>query len=167
MALLRTATLFVATLAMGLSAGLFATFSYSVMPGLGQADDRTFVTAFNRINVAILNAWFFAVFVGALVLTVLAAVLHLPAGARRVLPWIALALVLYLAVFVITRAVNIPLNDALLKADETRSAADLAAARAQFETTWVRWNIARTVASSGAFAFLAWALVVHGRLTAS
>jgi uncharacterized membrane protein len=34
------------------------------------------------------------------------------------------------------------------------------AARARFEGRWVRWNIARTLASTGAFGALVWALAV-------
>ena len=38
-----TATLVAATITNGLMAGLFAAYSYAVMPGLGRASDRTFV----------------------------------------------------------------------------------------------------------------------------
>src|SRR5205814_7026895 len=110
---LRTLALIAATLTMGLIAGLFYAYSCSVMPGLAGADDRTFVTTMQRINVAILNGWFFATFVGALLLTVLAAVLHLRADTRQVLLWIALALALYVLVLVVTAAVNVPLNNQL------------------------------------------------------
>lgn len=72
---IRTITLTAATLTAGLSAGLFSSYSYSVMPGLGASDDRTFVTAMQSINVKILNGWFAVVFVGAPVLAVLDAVL--------------------------------------------------------------------------------------------
>jgi uncharacterized membrane protein len=43
----------------------------------------------------------------------------------------------------------------------------LAAVRAHFEATWVRWNIVRAVLNAGAFGCLLWALVVHGRLAAA
>lgn len=43
--------------------------------------------------------------------------------------------------------------------------ADLAAVRERFhEARWVRWNLARAVASTAAFGCLAWALVLHGRI---
>ncbi|WFE53820.1 hypothetical protein [Micromonospora sp. WMMD1155] len=38
-----------------------------------------------------------------------------------------------------------------------------AAVRERFETTWVRDNVVRAVASTGAFGLLAWALVVSAR----
>jgi uncharacterized membrane protein len=68
------ATLVAATVTAGLMAGLFAAFSYAVMPGLGRASDLAFVDGMQRINVAILNGWFGICFGGALLFSVLAAV---------------------------------------------------------------------------------------------
>jgi uncharacterized membrane protein len=130
------------------------------MLGLGRADDRTFVEAMQRINVAILNGWFGAAFGGALVLAVLAVVLNLH---RSPLLWVVAALVLYLAAVVITMAVNVPLNNALDAAGLPDQPAYLAAARHAFESSWVRWNIVRTVASTAGFACLTWGLILQGR----
>jgi uncharacterized membrane protein len=83
-----------------------------------------------------------------------------------VLPWIAVALVLYLAVFVITVGVNVPLNDAIKAAGDPDRIADLATVRERFdEARWIRWNNVRTAASTAAFGCLAWALVLFGRAT--
>jgi uncharacterized membrane protein len=163
----RALSLIAATMSMGLMAGVFGLYAHTVMPGLGRTDDRTFVGAFQAIDRAIINPWFLAGgFVGALVFTALAAVLNLPADRRSVLPWIAVALVLYLAVFVITVGVNVPLNDAIKAAGDPDRIADLAAVRERFdEARWVRWNNVRTVASTAAFGCLAWALVLFGRAT--
>jgi uncharacterized membrane protein len=161
--LFRGATLVGATLAMGLMAGLFYAYGCSVMIGLSRTDDRTFVDVMQRINVAILNGWFAVSFIGALVLTTLAGVLHLRGDARPVLGWIAAAVVLYGAALVITFTVNVPLNNALAAAGEPDRIANLAAVRERFEATWVRWNIARAVASTAALGCLTWALVLHGR----
>jgi uncharacterized membrane protein len=161
---LRPTTLLLATLTMGLMAGVFGIFSHAIMPGLRTTDDRTFVAAFQQIDRAFLNPWFMASFLGALAFTAVACVLHLRADERSVLPWIAAALVLYVAVFVVTIAVNVPLNDALKAAGEPDRITDLAAVRAEFdETKWARWNLARTAATTAAFGCLAWALVLHGR----
>ncbi|MET8046386.1 MULTISPECIES: anthrone oxygenase family protein [unclassified Streptosporangium] len=162
--LFRGVALVAATITVGLMAGLFYAYTCSVMPGLGQTDDRTFVGAMRRINVAILNGWFAVCFGGALVLTVLAALLHLHREGRPVLPWIVAALVLYVVVLVITMRVNVPLNNALDAAGEPDGVADLAAVRERFEAMWVRWNLARTVACVAAFGCLAWALVLYGRI---
>lgn len=160
---LRGATLIAATMAMGLLAGLFYAFTVSVMPGLGRTDGRTFVDAMQQINVAILNPWFFLSYLGAPVLTLVAAALHLRVSWRTVLPWIAAAFVLYGVAFVVTAGVSVPLNDALAAAGPPDQVADLAQVRDRFEASWIRWNIARAVASTAAFGCLTWALVLYGR----
>ena len=80
--------LLAATVTAGLMAGLFAAFSYAIMPGLAKASDLAFVDGMQRINVAILNGWFGICFGGALLFSVLAGVLHLGADRRSVLPWV-------------------------------------------------------------------------------
>jgi uncharacterized membrane protein len=162
--MLRTVSLLGATMTMGLVAGVFALYAHTVMPGLKKTDDRTFVAAFQSLDRAIINPWFMAgAFLGALVLTLIAALAHLGHDA---LPWIFAALVLYLAAFVITIAVNVPLNDALKAAGEPDRIRDLASVRERFdEARWAAWNLVRVATSLGAFACLAWALVVFGRET--
>jgi uncharacterized membrane protein len=151
---------------MGLMAGVFGLYLHTIMPGLGRTDDRTFVAAFQQIDRAIINPWFLTSYLGALVFTLLAAAFHLGERRRSVLPWILIALVLYLAVFIITFAVNVPLNDALKAAGDPHQISDLAGVRERFdEALWVRWNLVRTLASTVAFGCLAWALVVHGGST--
>jgi uncharacterized membrane protein len=162
---MRTAVLVAATLATGLVAGLFYAYSVSVMPGLGRADDRTLVGTMQHINVAIKNGWFLVVFLGALVLAAVAVGLNLGADHRSVLPWTVAGLVLYVITLAVTFRANIPLNDELDAAGAPDRVADLAAVRERFEQAWVRWNIVRTVACTAAFGCLAWALVLHGRIT--
>jgi uncharacterized membrane protein len=155
------ATLMLATLAMGLMAGVFGLYAYAIMPGLGKTDARTFVGAFQAIDRAIINPLFMATFFGAAVLTAAAAALHLGDAAA---PWIIAALVLYAAVFVITIAVNVPLNDAIKAAGDPDSISDLTAVRERFdEARWAGWNVVRAVASTAAFGCLLWALVEFGR----
>ena len=164
MTTLRTVSLLAATLTMGLVAGVFGLYAHTIMPGLKTTDDRTFVGAFQSIDRAIINPWFMAGgFLGALVFTVVAAVAQL---GQDGLPWVVTALVLYLAVFAITIAVNVPLNDRIKAAGHPDDIADLAAVRARFdEARWSSWNLVRVVLSTTAFGLLAWALVVHGRST--
>jgi uncharacterized membrane protein len=155
---LRAASLLGATLTMGLVTGAFALYAHAIMPGLKTTDDRTFVAAFQALDRAIVNPWFMLTgFLGALGFTAAAAALNL---GRDPLPWVAAALIAYAIVVAITLAVHVPLNDAIKAAGD----ADPAGAREAFdEGRWAAWNLVRTVLSAGAFACLAWALVVHGR----
>ena len=68
---MRAAALIIATLAVGLFAGVFAVYANAIMPGLGRTDDRTFVGAFQSIDTAIINPLFLMTFLGGLVFTVL------------------------------------------------------------------------------------------------
>ena len=163
--LLRSVTLIAATITMGLAAGTFAVFAHTIMPGLHKTDDRTFVEAFHQIDRAIINPWFMAGgFLGALVLTLAAAATNLH---QPTLPWIIVALILYLIAFIVTVAVNVPLNDALKAAGDPDHVTNLAHVRQQFhETRWATWNLIRTITTTVAFGSLVWALVLHGRASA-
>ncbi|MEV5124385.1 anthrone oxygenase family protein [Streptomyces decoyicus] len=162
MRVVQTATLLVATLGVGLMAGLFAAFAYAVMPGLRRSADRTFVEAMQNINRAIVNGWFLLPFLLPTPLLVLATVLAWNGPGRVALPWILAALVLYLAGFFVTGGVNVPLNNALDRAPTADRPGALKAARAGFEGRWVTWNIVRALAHTVAFGLLAWALFLHG-----
>ena len=161
---LREVVLIVATMTMGLMAGVFGIYSNAVMPGLHRTDDRTFVAAFQAIDRAIINPAFMVTFFGALALTALAAVLHLTADGRSLLPWIAAALVLHLLVVVITIGVNVPRNNEIKAAGDIDQMTDPHGVRERFdEARWVRWNHLRTFASTVAFGLLAWVLVESGQ----
>jgi uncharacterized membrane protein len=144
---------------------VFALYAHTIMPGLGNTDDRTFIAAFQSIDRAIINPWFMTTaFLGALVFTVAAVPLNL---GRAALPWTAVALALYVVAFVVTVAVNVPLNDAIKTAGNPDHIRDLAGVRERFhEARWAAWNLVRVVTSTGAFGCLAWALVLYGRSTA-
>jgi uncharacterized membrane protein len=153
---LREAVLIAATLTTGLMAGVFGIYSNAIMPGLRRTDDRTFVTAFQSIDRAIVNPAFVATFLGALALTALAALLHITAEGRVLVPWIVTALVLYLFVFVITIRVHVPRNNEIKAAGDVDHLADPHGVRERFdEATWARWNHVRAFASILAFGLLA------------
>jgi uncharacterized membrane protein len=145
-----------------MTAGVFAFYAHTVMPGLGTTDDRTFIGAFQAIDRAIINPLFMLTFLGALVLIGIAGALHLGEDDRGILVWIAVAFALYLISVIATIAVNVPLNDALKAAGSPDQISDLAAVRAAFnESRWVLWNLIRTVLTIAAFACLLWSLVLR------
>ena len=115
-----------------------------MLPGLARHDDRTFVLAMRGMNAAILNPVFAVVFGGPLVLGGVAVATRLPSGRRDDLGWVALALGLY----VVTGAVNVPLNNRL---DTTEPVEE---ARAVFERRWVRWNVVRAMVCTASFVAL-------------
>ncbi|MFK0223021.1 anthrone oxygenase family protein [Streptomyces vinaceus] len=160
-----TVLLMVATVLVGLMAGLFFAFDVSVMPGLARGDERTYVTAMRNINAVIDgNALFGTVFVVALLAAAASAALELRGGRRGVAVWVAAAAVLYLAVLVITFTVDIPLNNELAAAGDAAEMADFSIVD-RFKGTWVATNVVRTVCSTAALVALVRALVLYGRAT--
>ncbi|MGJ9421201.1 DUF1772 domain-containing protein [Aeromicrobium sp. CF3.5] len=118
----------------GLLAGLYVAFAVAVMPALHRLPDDVFVATMRRINEVIVNPAFMLLFLGApLLAVVLLRWHHGPLG--------VVSAVAGVAAFVITVAVNVPLNDALA-ADGLRS---------PFEARWVAWHAMRTVACIVAF----------------
>jgi uncharacterized membrane protein len=167
MRLAQNLTLIGATITTGLVAGLFFAFACAVMPALHRADDRAFIDVMQRINVTIVNPVFLTAFVGGLALSMAAGVAHWRGDDHGALPWIIVGLVLYGAMFLITGAVNVPLNDQLAAAGDVSRIGDLSAVRQQFEGTWVAWNMVRAVLTVGAFSSLAYAVFVYAGATAS
>jgi len=149
----RGPVLLVAALAAGLQAGTYFTWATGVMPGLANVDDRTFVHAMQQMNIAIVNPVFIATFLGAPLL----AGASIAVAGSHARPWAIAATVLAVGTLVITFAGNIPLNDALDAAGPVDKIKDLAAVRADFESLWVKLNIARTLTSAGALGALAMA----------
>ena len=163
--LFRPIALLGATMTMGISAGVYQLYSVAIMPGLRKTDDRTFVSAFQQIDTAIVGPYLLVFFIGALVFTALAGALHFGASERSALQWIGGALALQLAVVIVTIAVNVPLNDKIKAAGAPGEITDLEGVRERFnEAKWVGWNLFRVVASTVAFGTLAWALVLQGRI---
>ncbi|MER5499620.1 MULTISPECIES: DUF1772 domain-containing protein [unclassified Streptomyces] len=145
-----------ATIAMGLSAGLYFAFDVSVMPGLDRGDDRTYLTAMNHINEAIENGLFGLVFIGAFLATAVAGGQLRRIGRRTAARWTWAALGFYTTALALTATVNIPLNRRL--AASGRTAGELAELRRAFTSTWVRSNTARTLACTAALVCLGRAL---------
>jgi uncharacterized membrane protein len=143
-----------ATVTMGLIAGSFYIFACAVMPALARSDDRVYVDVMRDINDVIQNPVFFLSFLGALLLTTISA-WQLRGTPYR--PWVWAALTAYTLAFLITVAVNIPLNDNLAQPG------DAAALREEFEGPWLAWNAVRAGLSTVAMACLARTLVSYGR----
>ncbi|MEL6892416.1 MAG: DUF1772 domain-containing protein [Actinomycetota bacterium] len=142
----RRASLVVAGTLVGLAAGFFFTYQFSIVPALAEVDDVVYVETFQSINDTIRNAPFGIVFFGTIPALCAALALHARATWRR-RNAIIVALIAYVAVFAITATANVPLNDELGLVTERTSAA-LADARGDFEGAWNRLNLARALLSA-------------------
>ncbi|MGI8458419.1 MAG: hypothetical protein ACR2LI_09950 [Propionibacteriaceae bacterium] len=111
MSLIQPPVQLAAVVLAGLVAGLLLAFAVAVLPGLAKVDDQTFVATMRSINVAILNPVFLLLWLGAPLLAIGTAGLSL--RSKEAIPWAIAGALLMIATFVITAAVNIPLNDAL------------------------------------------------------
>ncbi|MFF3447121.1 DUF1772 domain-containing protein [Streptomyces sp. NPDC002667] len=161
---LAAAVLGAATVATGLIAGVFYVFACAVMPALARSDDRVFIEVMQNIDDVIQNPVFLLGFLGALVLTAVAARQSRGAPDRW---WVLAALIAYTLAFAVTVTVNVPLNNALADAGPPARIADPAAVRDRFEDTWVAWNVVRALLSTLALACLVAAPLRHRRSQAS
>jgi len=150
--------LILATFLCSLVAGFLFAFAVVVMPGIRSLNNREFLRAFQVMDRIIQNGQpaFMLVWAGSAVAVLAAAVLGVGElhGAERLLLIVA-ALAYLLGVQLPTATINIPLNNTLKTLDVgAMNDAAHAAARADFEPRWNRWNAIRTAWASVATALL-------------
>lgn len=144
-----------------LSAGIFYAYAVSVVPGLARVKDSAYLAAYQSINRAILNPWFFIVFMAPVFLLPFSAWQQYaqPAGGA----WWALAAagaVYIIGVFGVTVVCNVPLNEWLDRQDlATAGERTMSEWRLRFEGPWNRWNVVRTAASVVSAILSVWAML--------
>ena len=149
---------FTAILLTGLLAGLFYGYDCSVIKGLGNLQDDTYLQSFQSINKAILNPYFFLSFMGCLFVLPAACWLSYKSGTSFYL-LIAASSVYFIGVFGVTICCNIPLNEQLANFQiSTATASEISAMRKTFEHSWNTWHRIRTIASIAAFGLAAFSL---------
>ncbi len=132
----RRLTLTLATLTTGLISGFFYAYACSVTLGLELLPDEQYIETMQAINATVGNGIFAFSFFGAVLLLVLALVVHNPRLRSRHFLLIALATVLYIGGgFMATFLVNVPMNEALALVSDA-SPATLAQVRAEYEGPW-------------------------------
>lgn len=145
-------SLLAATLLCSLVAGFLFAFSVVAMPGIGQLDDRSFIRAFQTMDGIIQNNQpvFIFVWVGSVIMLIVSVAVGFTqtAGLNRVL--LVTAVVVYiLGVQLPTARINIPLNNKLQACNIDRmDDRDVSTARGEFENSWNRWNVARTIVAT-------------------
>ncbi len=140
-----------------LLAGVFFAFSNFVMQALARLPPAHGIAAMQSINVTVLNRWFLLAFVGTAglsMLLIVAAMLRWQWPAA-LLPMAAAVLYL-VGNLLVTRARNVPLNDALAAAEA--DSAEAAAIWQCYLRDWTRWNTVRTVTAMAASVLLLIAL---------
>ena len=146
---------------LGLMAGLFYSFTISVMPGLAKTQDRTFLEGMQSINRAIINPLFTVAFVGSILMVMVSSYLQFRQGVDVQFYIILSASLIYLiGTIVLTFWGNVPLNNALdaLKINELNPTG-LKNARDAFEGPWNRFNAIRTLSSVAALVLYLVAIV--------
>ena len=138
--------------------GFLFAFSVVIMPGIGKLNNREFIRAFQEIDRIIQNNQpiFMVVWTGSVVALIISSVLGIWQlnGAGRVL--ILLAALFYIfGVQLPTGTINVPLNNKLQSlAVDTMNDKAQETARKDFEPSWKRWNIIRTLFSCAASVLL-------------
>jgi uncharacterized membrane protein len=137
-----------ATTLLGLMAGFFFAFTIDVAPAMTHLDGTMYVTTQQWINKVVRNLGFGSVYFGSVVLPFVAAAVAALAGRRpQAIAWGLIALVYGVAVFWVTRTINIPINDAVAQWNALSPPADWAALRDR----WNEANAWRTIASTACF----------------
>ncbi|WOD43545.1 DUF1772 domain-containing protein [Hwangdonia lutea] len=147
----------------GLSAGLCFTWSNAVTLGIGNLNDRGYLSAFQQMNRTILNPAFFIVFFGPFFLGLIN-LFTLRSSSNSLIVLLILAVGIYLiGVLLVTFFGNVPLNQILYKTDlSSASTEDLKILRDTFEGQWNRLHLIRTISSIASFLIL---IISHTRIT--
>ncbi len=138
-----------ATLASGLVAGVFLTFSDFVMRALGRAGPVAGIAAMQMINREVYRSLFMVLLIGMAAVSVGLALVGVVFIGGAAAGWLIAAAGAYLAgVMAVTARANVPMNQRLDGEDPASAAAR--AVWKDYLRDWTRWNHLRTVASGGA-----------------
>jgi uncharacterized membrane protein len=152
---------FVAALGCALNAGLFFIFSVCIMQALGRLETDEGISAMQSINRTIINPAFMAAFLGtALLCAVIITIAVLQWSDPEAAPGLGWAMaggiVYLLAGIGVTLAVNVPMNNALDRAEP--DSAEGATLWARYLDVWTKWNHVRSVGTLVATALFILAL---------
>ena len=151
-----TIILIATTVCVGLMAGLFYSYSCSVVTGLGKLSNTEYLLAMQSINRAIQNPVFFVGFFGSLILLPVCTYMNYIAPASTHFRLLLGATVIYIiGAFAVTVFGNIPLNNTLDKFDLINQSKEaIALQRNLFESRWNNLNIIRMISSLISFILL-------------
>jgi uncharacterized membrane protein len=140
-----------AALGCGLMAGLFFTFSNFVMKALARIDPYSGIAGMQKINVAILNPLFLAIFLGTAAACLLLTIYSIVRWQNPGTVWLLGGGALYLlGTLGVTIAFHVPRNEALARVDASSS--EGVRAWRDYVPAWIRWNHVRTITALAATA---------------
>ncbi|MGG5737866.1 MULTISPECIES: anthrone oxygenase family protein [Bacillus cereus group] len=136
---------FLAILTTSIVAGTVFAYSNSVMPGLRNSDDRTFVLSVRHFTSSVANPIFLFISNGALIAQIGFVVLavYLQQFDKVILGLIAL--ISYVATLLITFTGNLPMNRAIISAELPVRDSGWDELRVKFESRWTLLNHTRTL----------------------
>ena len=132
----------------GLNAGFFYTWSFTIMQSLGQIDAQHAIQAMQSINANIRTGWFAAIFFGAPFSLFVTGVLMLRSN-RSAAVCALLAFVLAATTVIITFSLHVLMNNELATVESSAAAQSV---WSDYSERWTNWNHARTITSILAFA---------------
>lgn len=155
---------FITILLLGLMAGLFYAYSISVNPGLAALPDKEYLMAMRSINEAIQNLWFFAAFMGLLMMLPICCWLNY-SNKTAFYFMLASSLTYFIFVFGVTAFGNVPLNNQLAGFSiDSASVQSLSGMRKQFEMPWNNFHRIRSIASVFAFSLSLFSIIKENHL---
>lgn len=130
-------------------AGLFFSWTISVIPGLAKLEDKSYLEAMQSLNRAILNPAFFIVFLGSMLALPLVTFMEYKSGNNKRFYLFIIASVIYLIGSIgVTFLGNVPINNQLEALDlSTIESEQLKTFRTGFESKWNNLNLIRTLSS--------------------
>lgn len=149
---LKSFILFGSVVLTGLSAGLFYSWSVSVIPGTQKVADPAYLETMQSINRAILNPAFFLIFFGSILFLSLSSIYEF--HVNKMTFWLLLsASIFYLIGTVgVTALGNVPLNDQLDALELAKvNVKEMAEFRKYYESNWNHLHLIRTVFAVASF----------------
>jgi uncharacterized membrane protein len=152
---------FLSILTTSIVAGIVFAYSNSVMPGLRNADDRTFVLSVRHFTSSVANPMFLFISNGALIAQVGFVVLSVYLQQFDTVVLGAIALISYVATLLITFTGNLPMNRAIISAELPVRDSGWSELRVRFESRWTLLNHLRTLTCILSVSALLVALLIY------
>ncbi len=162
---IKSCVLLGAVILTGLSAGLFYSWSVSVIPGTQNLSNTTYLETMQAINRAILNPAFYTVFFGSVVFLSIGSIYEFDLNKTAFWLILASSICYLIGTIGVTGLGNVPLNNQLdvLKIEEL-SSDKIAEFRAFYESKWNRLHLIRTICSMVSFVLAVLSLFIHLKL---